>query len=888
MKKLISILLCMAMVLSLAAVTFATEENVEVVLGDNVVTIPQSDSEFFRYITFTAEEAGTYVITNTNESGSGLYVYVAPYTYSDGCIGYGESKEVTLEADEEYEFAVYSYYAEYEDTDVAFKIALKGEEPEEPEEPEIPEEPEREVNEVPQEGENYMIVRHDEQSWAKVWVTFTATRTGNYIFTAGDTGYIYIDGWSVYGSEKVYLEEGQEFDFQLYNYDSYEEDAYCSFTITWTEAPVTHNYLQLGENLITWDTGWDYKYLDMTVEQTGVYTVTNNMNDGWSKLWVNDMSSTGCGDSKKVYLEAGQTLSLKLDSDDQEPFALTITYTEGVIEPDGSSDYPYALPMGEVDIDWADYDSVYYVYTATEDGVLTIEGNLTDCNYSVDGGTLVAAGNDVYTMNLRAGTKVTIRLYTYDADVAIALDVAFEAGELQPDGTEEFPFVLELGAFDKTFTGGYSGTICYTYTATESGYLVIKSGLSGGEFSNAIFYGMSKDDVMGYASKFVNAGETIVIELGHYSNPFEVSYEIVFEPGEYIGNGSSSEPFALKEGLTDLYLAPADAYDGYYYTFTAPSAGTWYFAIPEGGYFYSTPSGFTKDGTVAHMELTAGQTIKFNVYGSSNTELSGTIAVYLEGQEPELPEEPEQPEQPETPELQMGLNEVTVSDISNGDMWVFTAPETATYVFTITNDSAFVNIVGCGALFDCYEEVIAELEAGDQLTVFFMEAEEIGLYIAFQEEEPEEPENPDDPAGSYYNPLEITEGEWVIDVPAEDAYDGYWYTFTATEAGTLTITLPAEYNAVLSDLIFGLEYVSDGVYAVEMEAGDYVKVCAWNANNEAISFTAQVSFVGENTEVEPEQPEQPEPDGDMTFVFFAMVVLSMAGMVVLVSKKRSF
>ena len=279
MKKLISILLCVAMVLSLAAVTFAVED-VEIVLGDNVVTIPQaqeSEDEFWRYITFTPDEAGTYVITNTNESGSGLFVYVAPYTYADGCINYGESKEVTLEAGEPYEFAVYSYHAESGDVDVAFNISLKAGGSEDPEEPDDPLAG-MEFNEYPQEGENCMLMLKDEAFWGKITVTFVAERDGYYVFEPGDVGSVYINGSAISGPEGVILEEGQSFEFQLYNYDVYSQNTYCTFTITWSEPPVTNDELQMGDNLITWSSSGDkIKTLEMVVDETGGYTITDNM-----------------------------------------------------------------------------------------------------------------------------------------------------------------------------------------------------------------------------------------------------------------------------------------------------------------------------------------------------------------------------------------------------------------------------------------------------------------------------------------------------------------------------------------------------------------------------------------------------------------------------------
>ena len=842
------------------------------------------------------------------------------------------------------------------------------------------------VNEYPQEGYNYMLIPHEEATSGKYDVSFIAERDGTYIIEKGSNGTLYL-GYTSFTSKKVDLKEGEEFVFTLYHSDAYgsdAKDAYVDFTITWTEYIEPHNDLREGKNRIIWDTDWDPKTLEMVVEKTGTYTVTNDMPSSWDKIYLNDGNSYGGGESKKVYLEAGETLKVKMKSDKREHFELTITYTEGLPQPDGSYDYPYTLPMGELNIDWENSDDIYYVFDVEEDGVLTIEGNLEDCYNDIDGGTLMGAGEGVYKMNLTAGTKLVVNLYTYDtdtpvslnisfaagelepngseeypfplpmgeleidwensddiyyvftpeedgvltiegnlddckvdyyngtlvaagdgvytmnlhagtvvwlnlytddADTPISLDISFEAGELQPDGTSDFPFTLVLGNLEKTFEK-YS-SVYYTYTATENGYLIINSGLTGNDFSNARFDRMKKDYDKCNASVYLVAGESITITMGAWAY-LEVNYEVTFVPGERIPTGTSDEPFTAVEGENAISMSSSKSSSGFWYTFTAPSAGVWVITVPAPAMFsrYDLPEGAEPDADcrVVTIELAEDEVFKFNVWADYE-EVNGVITVALEGGEPTDPETPTDPEEPE--ELFIEMNWITVADPDAGAVGVFTAPETATYVFTITNDYAFVKITDSDVLEDCYGEVVLDLEEGEELTIMFWDAEEIGLYIAIQEEEPGESENPE---GSYSNPLDLPMGDWIVNVSAEDAYDGLCYAFTATEAGTLTITLPADLeNVVLSDLIYGLEYVSDGVYALEMEVGDSVTLGAWNNDEAEISFTAQVSFVGANEGGDVVEPDDGmDKDGDMTFVFFAMIVLSMAGMVVLVSKKRSF
>ena len=652
MKKLISILLCVAMVLSLAAVTFATEDDVEIVLGDNVVTIPQAttDAECYRYITFTPDEAGTYVITNTNASGSYKYVYIAPYTWAEGGINYGESKEVELEAGVPYEFAVFSWDAAEGEVEVAFNISKKEATDEEPDDPLAG----LEFNDYPQEGENCILMLKDEASWGNITVTFVAERDGYYVFEPGDVGSVKINGWAISGPEGVILEEGQSFEFQLYNYDVYSQNTYCTFTITWSEPPVTNDELQMGDNLITWSSSDDkIKTLEMVIEETGVYTITNNMGS-WHYLTINDDNRIYSGDSGRVYLQEGETLSIEIENDSKAPFALTISCVPGEPVPDGSMEFPFELEEGEMFQDWADGDDFYYTFTAPADGVLTIEGNLNDCSKSVSGGTLIMVEAGVYSMNLTEGTEVTINLYYGKPEKPLLLNVSFEEGELQANGTEDYPFALELGEYNKTFT---KNSFYYTFTATEDGFLRITTSLdpASSEFSNAMFTGMKKDNTNGTAYKYVFAGETVTIAIGSYGQ-LEAAYTISFEPAEYVPDGSSSEPFILQLGYTNITLTESQAYTGFYYKFVAPKDGVVKFVLPAGAYFYAEPDAMTVedvDGVkVGTMTMTADQTIKFNIFGDSNTALNGNIAVYYEGEdivEPEDPTDPENPVDPENP-----------------------------------------------------------------------------------------------------------------------------------------------------------------------------------------------------------------------------------------------
>ena len=701
MKKLISILLCVAMVLSLAAVTFATEDDVEIVLGDNVVTIPQAttDAECFRYITFTPDESGTYVITNTNASGSYKYVYIAPYTWAQGGINYGESKEVDLEAGVPYEFAVQSFDAYEGEVEVAFNIAKKAESEEGEGEGDWGD---VEINELPQVGDNYMLI--EQNAWSTVTVAFEAEEDGVYTITCKDDNACikYDERWYYEGdSFDVTLLEYESASFVLYGFSATSRDQVVYFTIEQgeyveEEEIPTNDELQMGENLVTWTSSNWYQTMTMEITEHGVYTITNNMED-YSTIKVNGGSYFYGGSSKKIELDVGDTLELQLYSSSRTHFALTIEYQEGSIERDGSSEYPYIL-TDEMELNFAlsaddSYNGLYYTFTAPEDGELIItvtdQVNLNKIN------NMKKIADNVYSKKLRAGETVKANIYGKSGEeFTFAGVVSWNPGELQPDGSYDFPYIIP------------------------------------------------------------------------------------------------------EEGQWDAIIDADHAYDGYYYSFTAPSAGTLFVVTDSNldevrGWYFDE---YEEGGNVHYYEMYSGEVFSFNLWSYDPIDVRAAVVFIPEGEEVVLPEAPELPgQEPEEPE---------------------------------------------------------------------------------QPEQPEEPgEDPEEPSENVLtlgdNTFEISDTYWGIDV-----------TFTAPKAGTYVFTIV---NAGPAIYVNDQVYKYDGApFEVELAENEVVTINIYDWN------TCTLNVAEKTVEVEPEQPEQPEPDGDMTFVFFAMVVLSMAGVVVLVSKKRSF
>ena len=613
MKKLISILLCVAMVLSLAAVTFA-EETETLVVGENIVTIPASETGEL-VLVFTAEEDGYYDFVNNSETG---YIKESYYSWVDPGDSVGE---MLMFAGDTYEIKLYDEAAETAATEFALTITYR----------ELPE-----VNDEPVEGENFMFISGEEATDGQILVSFVAERDGTYIITDTDADSdIRVNG--SYGNfeskSKITVDvmEGESYEFYLYNYDlrwGDVENAYIAFTIEWTEYVEPHNDLRIGTNRLIWTAGYDDQYVEMVVEQTGVYTVTNNM-PGWDKIYINDGSSFGAGQSKMVYLEAGQTLKLRLDRSSDGDFFLTLEYREGTIEPDGSSDYPFALVDGmTIKHSLEEEAEINYVFTPEEDMVLNLTGVIgvdlkVYCGGYVDY-TMLADG--VYTMNLEGGSKATVTFGGYYSDAGeVDVVVSMVPGELPANGTYDYPFELMEGEWNITmpaagagfgkyyeYTALADGTLTFTFEdptqleCVDTDYLIgdmtdMGDGVYALEMEEGDTIRVAAYNDQGLA---INIDATVAFNAATTEDPVDPDPEEPEEPED------PEEPETPTMVLGDNHFDVESSYSGLDVIFVAPKDGTYIFTITNDGpymYVYRDGSYYASNETPVEITLQEGE-----------------------------------------------------------------------------------------------------------------------------------------------------------------------------------------------------------------------------------------------------------------------------------------
>ena len=799
MKKILSMILCVALVMSLAVAAFAGE-NAVATLGNNTYAHPGDDSSV--YLTFTAEEAGTYTITN-NTQADRAYLYAGDsYTTGRG----GVISGIELEAGQALEIELWNDGGVEItfDFDIVLTGAAGGDEEE------------KVVNDEPQIGDNYMLIPAD--SNGEIEVTFVAEEAGIYTFDADDNDDSYLkfaDSGYEKGAIVKQLAAGEEITFKIYHSGDRGADGYCSFTIEKAENDEpTNEEPVLGSNNIPVIDSYS-RTVTFVAENAGYYKFTNDHEEGNdSYIYSNSFPSyyLDAGQYVIVVLEANEEVSLKLYPGDAD---LSVKFTieelnPDEVEPDGSELFPFALEMGELSLSLDSNTTFYYTYTATEDGVLTLSGDLGDGELECEG--VIASEEGVWVRNVLANETVTVVLSSGYWDPAnIELEVSFEAGELKANGTESYPFEMTEGDLVQYIGNGYE--YYYTFTSTEDGILTLSGELGDVEVDlDSVVV-----DANGNLTRNIRANEpvTVIFAVGYWDDSTELVLEVSFEAGELEANGSESFPYELPMGEFNVSFIGN------------PSIVTFYtYTATENGYLFIDTG------------LTGSDLSNLYLSGMKKNSETGVASVYLDA----------------------------------GTTFLVKMYSYGTYDATFT----------------------ASFEPG--------ELERTGEKSA---------------------PFILEEGEWKVTMQAgyDFSYDGFYYVFTADKDGVLNITWHEGMNVTLyDDSLNGdsghaaLENVSIQNMRIEMSAGDVYLFNIFQGDSQAVDFTTTVTFETEGEDpvdppvdpedpvdppVDPEDPEDPvdppvdpedpiDPTGDNTLVFFALVVLSMTGLVVLVSKKRAF
>ncbi len=207
-------------------------------------------------------------------------------------------------------------------------------------------------------------------------------------------------------------------------------------------------------------------------------------------------------------------------------------------EPNGSSDNPYVLtePDNYTCEFPGGYDCVWYTFTPTESGYVTLSSTFGE-------GAWLQVGTDFYNLKSNSGDGTSVRAYVQagvlcyvgvgdwsEVVSTVPFTVAFEAGELVPDGTTSAPYPVVL---DTQTTANFLGNnpIWYYFNATASGYLTVTTAYSnanlqiGPDFYDTVcnvgFDASWNTVIAPSVTLYVTAGKTYYI--GVYDNDYDAA-----------------------------------------------------------------------------------------------------------------------------------------------------------------------------------------------------------------------------------------------------------------------------------------------------------------------------------------------------------------------------
>jgi hypothetical protein len=405
------------------------------------------------------------------------------------------------------------------------------------------------------------------------------------------------------------------------------------------------------DGIYTWSLDYDDYICTKTVYRDNGYTVkATNSN------------------SPRIALMAGETVFLKVDNTSCSkvpiPFKNAVTRSGDQIS-DGTEhnpaqlilDTPFAGKIGAQSVS-------YYTFTTTAAGLYTcavskssLSGyNFTLCPDSAYKRAIQEQSREgkSWSYNLSANTVYYILFASWDSSpVAYILKVS-RTSDATNDGFSESPVTLQLGvpyAGKVGVRNGYSngmGYSWYSFTTGAAGAYAIKA--SG--FSGSLNYKLYSDPAFssditnattssGLPGIMLAASTTYYLKITNDSSSPDRRYSLlVSRLGDALNEGSVSSPVPLALGVSHdgRVGGYSDAGNKSYYSFVAPTTGSYDFAITKldvsQDFYLYTDSGFTgsyssTNGTsgLSNQRLAAGTSYYFLVYNNYNTKTACSYTI---------------------------------------------------------------------------------------------------------------------------------------------------------------------------------------------------------------------------------------------------------------------
>ena len=223
--------------------------------------------------------------------------------------------------------------------------------------------------------------------------------------------------------------------------------------------------------------GFDYSVYE-NVEITATETMTYSYADG--AITVTSVSVEGAEESLGFTFALNAMYEVTVTGQQFYDVAMTAVVDTG-LEGSGTESDPYIITIpGDFTCAFpGGYNPVVYAFTATASGTVTVSSTYANA-WLVGGADVMSAMNnnnnegsgESVSFAVAANSKYYICVGDWnEAQMDVPFSVAFEAGEVEADGSSDSPYALEESN-TCAFPGGYNW-VYYTYTAESAGTLTI-------------------------------------------------------------------------------------------------------------------------------------------------------------------------------------------------------------------------------------------------------------------------------------------------------------------------------------------------------------------------------------------------------------------------------
>lgn len=618
------------------------------------------------------------------------------------------------------------------------------------------------------------------------------------------------------------------------------------------------------------------------------------------------------GATLTVDLAAEETFEFYVGSIEKNTWTITWTCVPGEVGGDVGDDEPT--------IDTSVLDGVYNVVfsgstvlfkVTFNNGVMTVEkvenvGNDVSgtYNYTVVDGIPVVDCNGAFAISKNPAGNLTFQLsgFAMTMDMVKIADLSGDEGgdePVNPPATTEPITVWGPDHMNEEFS---NGSIAAGQTQEYLIYDIVKGDLvitgsnltvvfngetyTTSRWNNTITIPVSEEDLINLDENDCSYAALSV------SSSQGANYTVKFE----FPLGHGQNPENLDNLLKVPTILPADNVDGYYYTWTADFTGTLTLYMNQGiegvivdltiydegwnnhASLYSSETETLSDSLTIEVEEGVEYTIFVVEYPDEDGNKKGGNIIFSNREELTATGAQDDPFT-----LEEGDMDLIMEAGKSSDGFYYTYMATGNGILTVAIQNwDGTSLIISGMTNQGNGVYTLEVESGKMYTIntWLMSdaACDMDLTVTFTDESEIEYE-----LGTEQNPEAI---DSIDGLEFTMNNSGYYYVWTATESGTLVITLNTDATFGYNVLVNGESLYGNGnTLEIDVQEGDEIVVVNTMSPAASSNTTVTLSSAFDNGEVE---DEPIVPAGDYTFVVFAMMVMSMAALVVLVSKKRAF